>query len=98
MKKLLGKIVDVRGEELRALWLAFVFNFVILAGYYVLRPIREEIGASSGVENLPWMYTFSLSFCSCASCRQTGNGCLGVRSSSGSASSIFSQPHFSGRS
>ncbi len=59
-KIILGKIVDVRAEEIRALWLGFVFNFVILAGYYILRPIREEIGASSGVENLPWMYTFTL--------------------------------------
>lgn len=42
------------------MWLAFVFNFVVLAGYYILRPIREEIGASSGVENLPWMYTATL--------------------------------------
>src|SRR5437764_2930632 len=54
------RAVDVKPDELRAMWLAFVFNFVILAGYYILRPIREEIGASSGVENLPWMYTFTL--------------------------------------
>src|SRR5947207_1824417 len=60
MKKLFTKIVDVKPDELRALWLAFVFNFVVLAGYYILRPIREEIGATSGVENLPWMYTATL--------------------------------------
>src|SRR5580700_2050115 len=60
MKKLFKKIVDVKPEEIRALWLGFLFNFVILAGYYILRPIREEIGASSGVENLPWMYTATL--------------------------------------
>jgi AAA family ATP:ADP antiporter len=60
MKRLLQKIVDVRAEEIRALWIGFFFNFVILAGYYILRPIREEIGASSGVENLPWMYTATL--------------------------------------
>lgn len=60
MNQLLKKIVDVRADEWRAMWLAFVFNFVILAGYYILRPIREEIGASSGVENLPWMYTATL--------------------------------------
>jgi len=60
MKKLFAKIVDVKPEELRALWLGFVFNFVVLAGYYILRPIREEIGAASGVENLPWMYTATL--------------------------------------
>jgi len=60
LARLRQKIVDVRPNEWRALWLAFVFNFVVLAGYYVLRPIRDEIGASSGVENLPWMYTFTL--------------------------------------
>src|SRR6266550_3781279 len=60
MKKLFTKIVDAKPDELRALWLAFVFNFVVLAGYYILRPIREEIGATSGVENLPWMYTATL--------------------------------------
>jgi len=55
-----NRVVDVRADEVRAMWLAFVFNFVVLAGYYILRPIREEIGASSGVENLPWMYTATL--------------------------------------
>jgi ATP:ADP antiporter, AAA family len=57
---LLRKIVDVRAEEVRALLLAFVFNFVVLGGYYVIRPIRDEIGADRGVENLPWMYTGTL--------------------------------------
>jgi ATP:ADP antiporter, AAA family len=56
----LRKIVDVRDEEVRALVLAFIFNFVVLGGYYVIRPIRDEIGADRGVENLPWMYTGTL--------------------------------------
>ncbi len=54
---LCNRVVDVRAEEVRAMWLAFVFNFVVLGGYYVIRPIRDEIGASSGVEKLPWMFT-----------------------------------------
>src|SRR5213082_3701767 len=57
---LLRKIVDVRSSEVGALLLAFVFNFVVLGGYYVIRPIRDEIGADRGVENLPWMYTGTL--------------------------------------
>lgn len=56
MKKLLAKIVDVRPEELHALWLGFVFFFVVLAGYYVIRPIRDNIGATQ-FENLWWMFT-----------------------------------------
>lgn len=54
------KIVDVRPNELRALGLAFVFNFLVLASYYVVRPIRDDIGAAGGVEKLPWMYTGTL--------------------------------------
>jgi len=59
-KRILTKIVDVKPDEIRALVLAFVFNFVVLGGYYVIRPIRDEIGADRGVENLPWMYTGTL--------------------------------------
>ncbi len=60
VKSLFSKIVDVKPNELHALLLAFVFNFVVLGGYYVIRPIRDEIGADRGVENLPWMYTGTL--------------------------------------
>ena len=54
------KIVDVRPNELRALGLGFVFNFLVLASYYVVRPIRDDIGAAGGLEKLPWMYTGTL--------------------------------------
>ena len=60
VKRILEKIVDVRGDEVRASLLAFVFNFAVLGGYYVIRPVRDEIGADRGVENLPWMYTGTL--------------------------------------
>ncbi len=59
MKKLFAKIVDVKPNEVRALWLAFVFFFVVLAGYYVIRPVRDNIGASYS-ENLWWMFTIVL--------------------------------------
>ncbi len=59
IKRLFDKIVDVRPHELRALWLGFIFNFVVLGGYYVIRPIRDNIGAE-GLENLSWMFTATL--------------------------------------
>lgn len=43
-----------------ALLLACLFNFVILGSYYVIRPIRDDIGAAGGLEALPWMYTGTL--------------------------------------
>jgi AAA family ATP:ADP antiporter len=56
MKKIFTKIVDVKPNEVRALWLGFIFFFVVLAGYYVIRPVRDNIGASYS-ENLWWMFT-----------------------------------------
>ena len=59
MKKIFAKIVDVKPNEVRALWLGFVFFFVVLAGYYVIRPVRDNIGATQ-FENLWWMFTVVL--------------------------------------
>ena len=60
LKRLLGSLVDVRQAEVRALCLGFAFHFLILAGYYVTKPIRDSIGASSGLEALPWMFAATL--------------------------------------
>jgi len=49
--------VQVKPGELRALALAFGYFFFVLACYYVLRPVRDEMGVRSGVRNLPWLFT-----------------------------------------
>ncbi len=36
---------------------AAVCFFLLLAGYYVLRPVREEMGIQGGVRQLQWLYT-----------------------------------------
>jgi AAA family ATP:ADP antiporter len=43
-------------ERAAALW-SFAYFFTLLAGYYVLRPLRDEMGIVGGVRNLPWMFT-----------------------------------------
>ena len=57
---LLQKAVDVRPNEVRTLGLGFAFHFLILTGYYILRPIRDSIAASNRLETLPWMFTATL--------------------------------------
>lgn len=37
--------------------LPFVTFFSVLCGYFVLRPVRDEIGVRAGVEHLPWLFT-----------------------------------------
>lgn len=43
-------------ERSAALW-SFAYFFVLLAGYYVLRPLRDQMGIAGGVRNLPWLFT-----------------------------------------
>jgi AAA family ATP:ADP antiporter len=45
-----------KGERPAVLW-AFLYFFAILCGYYVLRPLRDEMGILGGVRNLPWQFT-----------------------------------------
>src|SRR5947208_6070244 len=60
MKRILQKIVDVKPNEVRALWLGFTFHFVILTAYYIVKPIRDSIAAGNRLETLPWMFTATL--------------------------------------
>src|ERR1700745_1204422 len=43
-------------ERSAALW-SFAYFFTLLAGYYVLRPLRDQMGIAGGVRNLPWLFT-----------------------------------------
>src|SRR5579859_465054 len=43
-------------ERVLCLW-AFGYFFTLLAGYYVLRPLRDQMGIAGGVKALPWMFT-----------------------------------------
>ena len=40
----------------RGFW-SFAYFFTLLAGYYVLRPLRDQMGIAGGVKNLPWLFT-----------------------------------------
>ena len=46
----------VQGGEWRAVLLSFVYFFSILAAYYVIRPVREQLSAAVGSSQLPWFY------------------------------------------
>ena len=56
----LARLVDVRPGEGRALAWSWAYIFAILASYYVLRPIRDQMGIAGGLENLPWLFLATL--------------------------------------
>jgi ATP:ADP antiporter, AAA family len=53
----IGRLVPATPQErLAALW-SFAYFFTLLAGYYVLRPLRDQMGIAGGVKALPWTFT-----------------------------------------
>jgi ATP:ADP antiporter, AAA family len=57
MSASLSRLVDVRRGEARGLIGSFVYFFFLLCSYYVMRPLREEMGVAGGVNKLPWLFT-----------------------------------------
>ena len=54
------QLVEVREGEHRAVAMSFLYFFFVLAGYFILRPIRDEVAAASGVSKLPWLFAGTL--------------------------------------
>ncbi|GJL69795.1 MAG: MFS transporter [Nitrospirales bacterium] len=48
--------INVKPGEMSALLWSFTYFFFLLCSYYIIRPIRDEMGVSGGVENLQWLF------------------------------------------
>lgn len=56
----MGRLVDVRPAEKRALLWSFLSFFFLLGSYYLLRPLRDEMAIRGGVRSLHWVFTGTL--------------------------------------
>ena len=60
LARMLRRVVLLEeGEAPALLWSAFYF-FLLLFGFYLLRPVREAIGIARGADKLPWLMTGTL--------------------------------------
>ena len=57
LQRWLGRAVPATPDERAAALWSFAYFFTLLAGYYVLRPLRDQMGIAGGVRNLPWLFT-----------------------------------------
>src|SRR6266545_2862759 len=57
MSTRLLKWVKAEAEEQTPLVWSFLYFFCLLCGYYMLRPVRDEMAIEGGVQHLPWMMT-----------------------------------------
>ncbi|HEY3794678.1 MAG TPA: MFS transporter [Bradyrhizobium sp.] len=58
--RFLSKMIDVRPSEVPALAWSWIYIFSLLSSYYIMRPIRDQMGVAGGVNNLQWLFTGTL--------------------------------------
>lgn len=51
------QLVTVKRGEWRPLFWSFSYFFALLCGYYIVRPMRDEMGIAGGVQHLQWLFT-----------------------------------------
>jgi AAA family ATP:ADP antiporter len=61
-----ARIVVSASHERTGVALSFGYFFFLLSSYYVLRPLRDEMGIQGGVQHLPWLFTGTLVAMLCA--------------------------------
>jgi AAA family ATP:ADP antiporter len=57
MRAAIQTLTNAESEEVVPLAWAFLYFFFLLCGYYILRPVRDEMAIEGGVQHLPWMFT-----------------------------------------
>jgi len=60
--RLLTQLIDVRPHEVRLVVVSFACNFMLMASYYLLRPVRDAMATVFGVDHLQVLFTGTLAF------------------------------------
>ncbi|BDA77376.1 MFS transporter [Leptospira kobayashii] len=53
-------VLKVQPQEIPILIYSSLCFFCILSSYYILRPIRDELGIETGTKTLPWLFSATL--------------------------------------
>lgn len=57
LERLLQKAVQVKREEIALVLWSFAYFFCLLAAYYMIRPVRDEMAVQYGAERLQHLFT-----------------------------------------
>jgi AAA family ATP:ADP antiporter len=57
LRRSFARFAQAQPQEMWPLAWSFGYFFCLLCGYYILRPVRDEMAIQGGVHNLPWMMT-----------------------------------------
>ncbi len=57
MHQRVSQLLSIAPGEGRVLIYSFIYFFCLLCSYYIIRPMRDEMGIAGGVDQLQWMFT-----------------------------------------
>lgn len=57
MRDAVARAFNLERHEAGVVIAGFGMFFLLFAGFFMLRPVRETMGVAGGVDNLPWMFT-----------------------------------------
>ena len=58
--RLLRRIMPIEPAEAQVLLWCWLYIFAVMSSYYVMRPIRDQMGVAGGVNNLQWLFTATM--------------------------------------
>ncbi len=53
----LKSVFNVSEKEWKPVIYSFLYFFCLMSSYFILRPVRDEMGIQAGVENMQWLFT-----------------------------------------
>src|ERR1700733_8264642 len=58
--RLLRRVIAVEPAEAQVVLWCWLYIFAVLSSYYIMRPIRDQMGVAGGVNNMQWLFTGTL--------------------------------------
>lgn len=58
--RLLRHVTPVEPVEAQVVLWCWLYIFAVMSSYYIMRPIRDQMGVAGGVNNLQWLFTGTL--------------------------------------
>ncbi len=62
LQRIFRKACNIHADELSATLVAFALVFMLMAGYYILRPLRDAMASDWSDAEVSWLWTFTFLF------------------------------------
>lgn len=54
---LLNKVFNINNSEWKPTAFSFLYFLFLMSSYFILRPVRDEMGIQAGIKNMQWLFT-----------------------------------------